>query len=259
MAQSQDEKDEVSLPAILCLHAYGTNAAIFRYQLRHITQALTGIFRFIFVEAPFHVQQPGPGVPSGFMDAGPFRRWHSDNTLAGAFGVSSSNLREEKRQVRELLRDTLESERRRAAQGSGVGVVGVVAFSQGAALGAALCLHPELGADIKFVVILCALYPALSLMEDDDDAPSSGVAQPSKKSSGPQLVIEIPSIHVQGTSDPWRGQGTKTLEQYFDGTRATRIELAGLRHEVPVKVKEVAMVADEVVAIWKSDREEGEG
>ena len=61
MAQPQDGKDEASLPAILCLHGYGTNAAIFRYQLRHITQALTVIFRFIFVEAPFHVQQPGPG------------------------------------------------------------------------------------------------------------------------------------------------------------------------------------------------------
>jgi predicted esterase len=258
MAQPQDEKDEASLPAILCLHSYGTNAAIFRYQLRHITQALTGIFRFIFVEAPFHVQQPGPGVLPGFADAGPFRRWHSDETLAGAFGVSASNLKDEKRQVRELLRDTLESERRRGARGSGV--VGVVAFSHGAALGAALCLDPELGADIKFAVIFCAMYPALSLTEDDDEgSASTAVAKPSKTSSGPQLVIEIPSIHVQGTSDPWRGQGTKTLEQYFDGTRARRIELAGLSHEVPSKVREAAMVADEVMAVWKSDREEGEG
>jgi predicted esterase len=258
MEQPQDEKDEVSLPAILCLHAYGTNAAIFRYQLRHITQALTSIFRFIFVEAPFHVQQPGPGVPPGFVDAGPFRRWHSDNTLAGAFGVSASILREEKRQVRKLLRDTLESERRRGAQGSGI--VGVVGFSQGAALGAALCLDPELGADLKFAVIFCALYPALSLTEDDDEgAASTAVTKPSKTSSDSQFAIEIPSIHVQGTSDPWRGQGTKTLEQYFDGARARRIELAGLSHEVPSKVKEAAMVADEVMAVWKSGRDEGEG
>ncbi|PMD36168.1 hypothetical protein L207DRAFT_515891 [Hyaloscypha variabilis F] len=245
MANEQDEKDEISLPTMLCLHAYGTNATIFRYQLRHITQALADTFRFVFVEAPFHVQQPGPGVPATFLDAGPYYRWHSDKALAAAFGVSSSDLKEERRQIKQLLRDRLDNERRQAAQGTGMGVVGIIAFSQGAALGAALCLDPELYADIKFAVFFCALYPALSLTEDYD-----GVAT--------QQVIEIPSIHVQGTSDPWRGQGAKTLGKYFDAARAKKIELKGLRHEVPSKVKDVAMVTSEILKTWKSIRENSE-
>lgn len=243
MAQLQTDNDEsCSLPAILCLHGYGTNADILRYQLRQITQALRNSFRFVFVDGPFHVQNRGPGVPLTFADARPFRRWHSDKTLAGIFGVSANTLKDERRQVRELLRDTLESEKRRA---DGSGIVGVMAFSQGAGLAAALCLDAELGRDIRFAIIICALYPAVSLAEDEGTSSKSG-------SDSPPLtppLIDIPSIHVQGTSDTWKGQGTKVLEEYFVGERVKRIELK-IGHEVPSKPKEAASIAEEVIAVW---------
>lgn len=251
-----DRENDVSLPGMLCLHAYGTNAAVLRYQLRHITQALKGVFRFVYVEAPFHVRQPGPGVPPGFSDAHPFRRWHSDKNLAGAFGVPASDLREERRQVRELLGEALETEGQNA---HGPGIVGVMAFSQGAALATALCMDPELGAGIKFAVIICALYPALSLTDDDDGEQlvNYAVTKSSTTCSSPRTVIDIPSIHIQGALDPWRGQGAKTLGQYFDDGRVRRIQLPGLRHEVPSKVKDAVTIADEVLAVWESSREEG--
>ncbi|ORY67810.1 oxidoreductase [Pseudomassariella vexata] len=240
MAQQHEEKDVTfaTLPAILCLHGYGTNAAIFRCQLRQITQTLSRTFRFVFVEGPFHVQQPGPGALPAFADARPFRRWHSHKTLAGAFGVSTQNVEEERRQVRDLLKDTLEREREH-----GPGVVGVAAFSQGAGVAASLCLDSELGTDIKFAVIICALYPAVSLAEHEDGTAAS-------KST--MRLIEIPSIHIQGMSDSWKGQGTKVLREYFNGAKAKIFNLVGVGHEVPSRVKEAAIVADEVMAVWKS-------
>jgi len=220
------------LPAILCLHGYGTNAAILRYQLRQLTQTLGNTFRFVFVEGPFHVQNPGPGVPSTFMDARPFRRWHSDKTLAAVFGVSDGTLREERLQVRQLLHDTLQRER-----DAGAGIIGLMAFSQGAGLAAALCLDEELGRNIQFAVIICALYPAVSLAEEDGTAVAS-------------RLIKIPSIHVQGKADTWKGQGTKVLQQYFEPANVKRIELS-IGHEVPSKPKDAAVIIDEVLSLWK--------
>ncbi|KAL6863372.1 hypothetical protein ACO1O0_003624 [Amphichorda felina] len=255
MELPEDRENDGSLPGILCLHAYGTNAAVLRYQLRHITQALKGVFRFVYVEAPFHVRQPGPGVPPGFSDAHSFRRWHSDKNLAGAFGVPAGDLRDERWQVRELLRETLETERQNA---HGPGIVGIMAFSQGAALATALCMDPELGAGIKFAVIICALYPALSLTDEEGEGiVDCAVTKFSATCSSPRTVIDIPSIHVQGALDPWRGQGAKTLGQYFDDGRVRKIQLPDLRHEVPSKVKDAAAIADEVLAVWQSSREEG--
>lgn len=246
MTQSQELNTGGSLPAILCLHAYGTNVAIFRYQLRHITQALSDVFRFVFIEAPFHVQRAGPGALPAFADARPFRRWHSDKTLANAFGVSAGNLDHEVREVRTLLRDTLELERERGGDKGGPGVVGIMAFSQGAALGTALCLDPELGTGIKFAVIFCALYPALSLADDD------GTGSTKLSSSSQKGLVQIPSIHVQGTSDPYKGQGTKTLQQYYDSATTKKFVFTGLNHEVPSRSDEVALVVDEIRGVWKT-------
>jgi hypothetical protein len=144
-------------------------------------------------------------------------------------------------QARALLEDALEREKTTPSSpgqeesGSRPGIVGVMAFSQGAGLAAALCLDPELGKDIKFAVVICALYPAVSLSEDENTEKN---------------MIDIPSIHVQGTLDTWRGQGTKVLEEYFARGQVKRIEFR-MGHEVPGKPKDAGIVADETLAIWK--------
>jgi pimeloyl-ACP methyl ester carboxylesterase len=243
-------EDVEALPAILCLHGYGTNSDILRYQLRQITQALSNTFRFVYIDGPFHVQNPGPGALPMFADARPFRRWHADGTLASIFGVSAVTLSDEQRQVRDLLRQTLSCEKKYdtdSGGGSAVGgIVGVIAFSQGAGLAAGLCAHPELGRDIRFAVIICALYPALPLGREEEADEMEKVA-----AAGPALLsrIAIPSIHIQGKLDTWKGQGTRMLDQHFTSDQVKLIEFH-TRHEVPNKPKEVAMIVREIRAMW---------
>jgi len=221
--ENQNNGDMSPLPAILCLHGYGTNASILRYQLRRLTSTLSSTFRFVVPDAPFLVDRPGPGATS--VDAGPFRRWHSDKTIASAFGVSEAKVLEEARTVRELLRAILEEN----------DVVGVLAFSQGACLGTALCLDRELRNGLKFGVFICPLFPAVSLGTEEDE--SGG--------------IEMPCVHVRGISDPWKGQGLKLYEKYFVGADARRIVEFKGAHEVPNQPSDIERVVEEILRMWK--------
>lgn len=143
--------------------------------------------------------------------------------------MADEKIREEILTVRELLRSTLESEDP---------VVGVLAFSQGACLGSALCTDWELGQQIKFGIFICALFPALDLEEN-----STGKEE--KK-------IEMPCIHVRGSADPYGGQGLKLFQKYFAGENARRvIEFQG-RHEVPSKEADVTRTIAEILNIWNS-------
>lgn len=225
MTQAQNE----TLPAILCLHGHGTNGTIFRYQARQIIQALETTFRFVFIESPFEVQHPGPGALPAFADLKPFRRWHWDKVVADVFGVSAEDVELERRQVRDLLAENLERERER-----GPGIVGVMAFSQGARVATGLCLDRELGAHIKFAVMICGAPPALLLAPDLSSQP-----------------LDMVSIHVQGACDPCKAQSIKLLETYFHSARARMVKFNG-GHEVPAGVKEATKIADEVMAAWDS-------
>jgi len=221
-------KDE-ALPAILCLHSHGTNKTIFQFQIHHIIQALRLTFRFVFVEAPFEVDHAGPGVPPAFADARPFRRWNCGEIAAQLWGVSAEELEDEQRQVRALLAETLERERAR-----GPGIVGIIAFSVSARVATGLCLDKELSVDIKFVIIICGGFPALLLTPENTSPP-----------------LDMVSIHIQGTRDPWKAQSAKLLDTYFNSARAKIIKFSS-GHEVPAGIKEGAKIAEEVIAAWES-------
>ncbi|KAK4119455.1 hypothetical protein N657DRAFT_581603 [Parathielavia appendiculata] len=190
-----------------------------------MTKILSSTFRFVLPDAPFLVDRPGPGASS--VSVGPFRRWHSDRTIATAFGVPEAKIMEETLVVRDILRLTLEREK---------DVVGVLAFSQGACLGTALCLDQELNNGLKFAVFICPLFPAVSL-------------GPQKDVEG---AVQVPCVHVRGLSDPWKGQGVKLYEKYFVGSRAsTLVEFAGA-HEVPSQPSDIEKVVDEILRIWEA-------
>jgi predicted esterase len=223
MTQTQDE----TAPAILCFHGHGTNATIFHYQLRHIIKTLGVTFRFVFVDAPFEVSHPGHGVLPTFVDVKPFRRWNCDDIAADVFGVSVEDVKQEKLQVRDLLAENLERERQR-----GPGIVGVLAFSQGARVATGLCLDREMGINIKFVIMICGAFPPILLAPEPLSHP-----------------LDMVSIHIQRTTDPWKSQSTKLSETYFNSARARTIKFNG-GHAVPAGIKEAETIADEVMAAW---------
>ncbi|KAJ5087472.1 serine hydrolase FSH [Penicillium angulare] len=223
---SQDTK-----PTILCLHGHGSSAEIFQTQSQKVTQALSPHFRFLFLDSPITTSQPGVGVRPHYAHIKPYRRWNQDEKVIGLFGVTEEDVRQERQLVRDTLKDVLERERR---DGANAGVVGLMAFSQGTRIATAICQDTELGKDIKFAIIICGVSPPLSL-------------------STPEMLLPPPlniaSVHVQGSTDPWLTNGTKLSKHYFDQSLAKTVKFTG-GHEVPVKTFDVENIC-EVIAEYK--------
>ncbi|KAL1851997.1 hypothetical protein Daus18300_012352 [Diaporthe australafricana] len=183
-------------PAILALHGAGTNSEIFSLQTQGIVKQLQDHFRFVFINAPFE-SRPGPGVAPTYLGMGPYFWWHCDESAATQFDITIKEVRRRRELVRNLFRSTFETEK----------VTGLMAFSQGARVATGLCLDPDLGRNIRLVITISATFPALGIHED--------VA-----SLLPQ-VLRVPSVHVQGTSDPWMSEGKRLRMQYFDCDQAS--------------------------------------
>ncbi|XHG08834.1 hypothetical protein AWENTII_011923 [Aspergillus wentii] len=266
------------LPAILCLHGHGTNAAIFHLQARRIVSALHTRFRFIFVNAPFD-SPPGPGVQPAFTDLGPFYRWHCDSTVVGEFDITSEDVERERRHVRDLLTGYFEREN----AGEGPGIVGIMAFSQGTRLATGICMDRELRKGVKFAILIGGTFPTLDVdvfeneavgmtaLEDDrstgydkeleeffgrfspssssGDGSLSPTASTSSISSDVNALINIPSIHIQGSADPWRCEGTKLRQTYYNPDLTTVINFRG-GHQVPTGAKEAKIVEAAVTTAW---------
>lgn len=143
--------------------------------------------------------------------------------------MSNAEIRDEALAVRELLLSTIEREGP---------VVGVLAFSQGACLGSALCMDQELGCRIKFGVFICALFPAVELGEKES-------------ASEEERKIEIPCIHIRGSADPYGGQGLKLFERYFVGEEARRVVEFQGRHEVPNQQPDVVKTSEAILEVWR--------
>lgn len=113
--------------------------------------------------------------------------------------------------------------------------MGILAFSQGACLGTALCLDEEFSAAIKFGVFICALFPAVELARGPVDN-----------------KVRIPCVHVRGEGDPYGTQGDKLFAKYFEGEEAKRVVKFQGKHELPSRDGDVKRVVDEVMAVWKA-------
>ncbi|CRL30865.1 unnamed protein product [Penicillium camemberti] len=218
------------LPAIICLHGHGSNAAIFQYQSRKITQVLGTRFRFLFIDSPITTPQPGVGVLPYFATVKPYRRWHQDANTIGLFDVTPEDIDRERRLVRDNLAEVIERERQ-----NGPGIVGVMAFSQGARVATALCLDPELGVDIKFAIMICGVCPSLPL-----------TAEPLSR------TLDIVSVHVQGSTDPWSSKGTRLSKQYFNQKLVSIVRFKG-GHEIPAKSQDVDNIACKIMVEYDCD------
>ncbi|KAI1405995.1 serine hydrolase FSH [Hypoxylon fuscum] len=220
MAQTSD----AALPVILCIHGHGHNGAIFRYQAKNIIQILGTKFRFVFVESPIEVSQPAIGVLPFFADFKPFRRWHHDESAVGQLDVTAEDVVRERNLVRNTIAECIEKEQ----------PVGVMAFSHGTRVATALCLDPELGANIKFAIMFCGFAGASPL--------TSGLEP---------RTIDMPSIYAQGSLDPWGAKAKQLSKSHFVQARLKIVKFRG-GHELPTQRADVVNITKEILLVWDS-------
>jgi predicted esterase len=236
--------EKPKLPKILCLHAAGSSAAIFKVQGRRIFPALRNEFSFEFVDAPF-TSKPGPGM-GPFEDSGPFWRWHCDLSATVGFDITEVEVAEERDVARNMLLNKLRD--------MGSGVVGIIALSQGARIATGLLLYierlkqeqrfAELGLpDIKFAVINSSTYPPLYLDQETEDWATSG--------SKPNRKVSIPTLHLHGSTDPWRPESEK-MQSDFYAEASTEVLVFNGGHQVPLGVPDTSKVISYIQRLSKA-------
>ncbi|KAF8864704.1 hypothetical protein BDZ45DRAFT_490178 [Acephala macrosclerotiorum] len=215
-------------PTILCLHGGGTNRTIFNIQTIRIQRALATTFDFVFIDAPFEAP-PGPGVMPIFEGCGPFYRW----TKPGV----PDDLPEE---THKLLHETLADPTRN--------FIGIMGFSQGAKTAAGLVLEQQLrsksspsdpkatkSGQFKFGIFLNAVYPPLVL----------GMTEEEKSE-----LINLPSLHVIGTVDPFNEESHALYGEHFGKKTARKVEFE-LGHKLPTSEKETARIVGEINRLYR--------
>jgi predicted esterase len=205
---------------VLCLHGYGTNAAIFRVQTRHLRAALASEMQFIFVDAPF-TSPPGPGVLPYFADCGPFYSWSSTRS---EFSVASNEV--DTTTVLATIVQCLAKHRLSVKD-----VVGILGFSQGAVVASLLSFlaerQPSSWPRLRLAILLCGAY--------HDVLP--------KIFNGNRL--NIASIHVHGLKDPLLKSSRLLYSSTFKEDVAVKIEM-DIAHTLPHEAFDVFRVAGRV-------------
>jgi pimeloyl-ACP methyl ester carboxylesterase len=248
----------LSLPRILCLHGGGSNARIFKAQLRSLRFELSHHFRFVFAEAPFS-SEPGPDVTSAYGKFGPFRRWLRSGPhhplIYPEDGV---------KQIEQSLYEAIDRDHLQGATGDFVAVLG---FSQGAKLAASLLFRQQVLAsklgkhsfstDFKFAVLmngrgpLVSLDPHLLFNTALADASQVGLDGPPKAEDvrRKEHVLHLPTIHVHGMQDPGLPLHRALLKDYCD-QNARLVEWDG-QHRVPIKTTDVTPLVQEILRMAK--------
>ena len=208
-------------PAILCLHGGGTSAEIFNIQTIRLQRELRQQFRLVFLDAPFEAP-PGPGVLPVFEGLGPYRSWTEPGDNAAHRAQETTDVLE--RAIAEQISST------------GRHFVGVLGFSAGARVGSGLLLEQqqrELEGTQKradgflFGVFLNGTSPPL---------------MPTPLLLDKVQRINIPTVHVLGTEDPWQELSRGLWRDYSEQALAKLIELP-VGHHLPVVREETCKVA----------------
>jgi predicted esterase len=227
-----------TLPKVLCLHAAGSSAAIFKVQGRRIFPALRNEFSFEFLDAPF-ASKPGPGM-GPFEDSGPFWRWHCDLSATVGFDITESEVAEERGQARNVILDKLRD--------MGSSVVGIVALSQGARVATGLLLYLERMRQegrlqelklphIRFAVINSSTYPPLYLDQETQDWVNSGLERKQR--------VLIRTLHLHGLTDPWRPEAEKMKAEFFAEASTEVMEFTG-GHQMPLEAQDTSKVVSTI-------------
>ena len=228
-------KSKVSLPCLLCIHGGGTSASIFKIQTTRLQRALSGHFRFVFVDGPFECEA-GPGVLPFFDGMGPYRRW-----------INEEGFDEDK--VRPLLR-------KRMAEDGGQ-FVGVLGFSQGARLALGLLhekqeMEPEAFYELRFGVFICGTYPPLGLSSSLFEVAPIAQFESHSWDEKHENILSIPSIHVIGDNDPYRHK-SRLLAQCSEPSSASIMRFR-MGHHLPVLPADTQRLADGILNLYRTSQ-----
>jgi predicted esterase len=254
------------LPRILCLHGGGTNARIFRAQCRVLERELRSRCRLCYADAPFPASQPGPDVTSVYGSYGPFRSWleeNSDNNSDRDADATGSK-------IHEALQRAIAADDGRGATGEWVGLLG---FSQGAKICASLLFSQQMqmqmqmglpanhtrandataGPAFRFAILMAGRGPLVALRSGAGAealrALALGIAERGH-------LLRIPTIHVHGREDAGLELHRRMLHQYCDSRYKCVVEWDG-EHRVPIKTKDVLLVAEAILAVIADTRPRG--
>lgn len=228
--------EEANLPTLLCLHGAGTNGIIFQLQARMIIRKLAGIFRFVFIDAPFE-SVAGPGVVPTYEGIEPYLWWHCDESASMEFDISPEEVCTRRQMVRNMLATQLKLTK----------AVGIMAFSQGARVATGVCLDSVLGKQLRFAILIAATFPALHV--HGDKSPGDTNAPVLATLACPPKPISVPSVHIQGTKDPWRSEGSRLKSTYFEDGNAELVPFVG-GHAIPVAPRAVDKAVAAILTAW---------
>lgn len=229
------EEPDLHLPRVLCLHGGGTNARIFRAQCRGIVKHLHREFRFVFAQAPFP-SVAGPDVLSVYKEWGPFRRWLDSPPDDSEFPSQDTVI-----DLDRALEDAMNRDTMKGATGEWAGVMG---FSQGAKLAASLLYRQQEGrskTNFRFGILLAGSAP-LAILDQDWDLEAIFKSLP--KSTHPDSMLSIPTIHMHGLQDA----GLHRHRQLYESCRrdtARLLEWDG-NHRVPIKSKDLLPLVQQI-------------
>ncbi|EGX89766.1 citrinin biosynthesis oxydoreductase CtnB [Cordyceps militaris CM01] len=226
----------MSKPVVLCLHGRGANAEIFEIQSMPLVRHLERRFECLFVDAPNECDA-GPNILPIFEDEAPFYSWLG----SGSSPKNASHYEAIEESIR-LLND-LES--------STPNIVGILGFSQGAAVGLGLLLRDQRR---RIMGLPCVGYEfgvfagevRLPVLLDYVD---SGASTPSIDTdySRPILGLTTPTLHATGRLDHLAANGRKLTKSEI-GTNATFLAYEG-GHEMPRNAKDTQFVSQWIDAL----------
>lgn len=250
MSYTADHPQALDLPRLLCLHGGGTNARIFRAQLRAFYKPLASSFRLVFPDAPY-LTTPGTDVTSVYGEWGPFRAWlrpgKLPDPLPDIFDADQTMITD----IDTCLATAIREDNDAGATGP---IVGLLGFSQGAKMAASLLLRSEVRqlaegskpADeatvepktlhYHFAVLSAGSLPLVNLL--GSDAPANLHA----------MRLTSPTIHVFGLLDPGIAWHRRLLYDACEDDCAEVVEWQG-GHRMPFRGDDVAAVTDRLLDV----------
>nr|POF12718.1 putative esterase afoc [Quercus suber] len=250
MVDRSDYPQALDLPRLLCLHGGGTNASIFRAQMRAFYKPLASSFRLVFPDAPY-LTTPGADVTSVYGEWGPFRAWLRPGPLPDPlpeiYNADPTMITDIDTCISTAIREDNDA-------GATGPIVGLLGFSQGAKMAASLLLRSEVrqleGGDtpadagngepkhlyFRFAVLSAGSLPLVNLLDREIPADLHSTR------------LTSPTIHIFGLLDPGIAWHRRMLFDACEDHCAEVVEWQG-GHRMPFKTNDVLAVTDRILDV----------
>ena len=228
-------------PRILCLHGGGASAEIFEIQMRYFINSLAHDFQFVFANGPW-LSEMHEDLKPVYSDMGPCYRWANWSPFHPPFNDTSAIAEVESCLMKAMNNDE--------GKGEWVGLLG---FSQGAALAFSILLENQLrlqqdpwaraftGVNWRFGVIMAGRAPPYSLNSITQKSQHySSLTQASQGwekalSSAPfPNRLRTPTLHVHGLQDA-AIEFHQDLLKYFTSPPHTKLVEWDGAHRIPFR------------------------